>query len=67
MAAVIHFSNKQRLTKSAEPFFGPAQVIIFSGVRFERLVDSPAITKFKPPRVTRLPRHSNQATAEELD
>jgi hypothetical protein len=66
MSAVIYFTNKLRQTKSDEVFFGPAQVIIFPGVRFERLIDVDSDVEFKPTRAARVVHRSNQATAEDL-
>lgn len=37
MTSVIEFSKWQREAKSPSTHFGPAQLIIFSGVRVERL------------------------------
>jgi hypothetical protein len=63
MSAVIAFPKTQRDENAEMRFFGPAQVVMFTGVRVERLTDSHFETKPKPRRVAR----SNQATAEDLD
>jgi hypothetical protein len=62
MAGVIDFSKRKTEGKNTDIVFGPAQVIIFPGVRVERLVDVPQAKVAR-----RMPRRSNQATAEELE
>jgi hypothetical protein len=64
MAAVIAFPKQNTKKHEREKFFGPAQVMIFTGVRHERLVDVVEVSA-RPNR--RLPSRRNQATAEELD
>ncbi len=64
MAAVIAFPKQQLKYQRKEKFFGPAQVIVFTGVRHERLVDAADAAR-RPSR--RLPSRRNQATAEELE
>ena len=62
MAVVIEFLSKRKGRKAGSRFYGPAQVVLFTGVRIERLGDAPAESLNR-----RLPRRSNQATAEELE
>jgi hypothetical protein len=64
MATVIEFSTRRIERKTEGTNFGPAQIVIFTGVRIERLLDSAIDT---PKRQTRLQHRSNQATAEELE
>jgi hypothetical protein len=63
MAAVIAFPKLQD-GQRREKFFGPGQVMIFTGVRHERLVD---VVEISPQPNRRLPSRRNQATAEELE
>lgn len=62
MTAVIDILEWQAERKAKHKFFGPAQIIMFTGVRFERLVDTPSE---QSPR--RRAHRSNQATAEKLE
>jgi hypothetical protein len=64
MAAVLEFSIRRSERKTEGKTFGPAQIIMFTGVRVERLLDTETET---PTRQARLQRRSNQATAEELE
>lgn len=64
MAAVIAFPKQQLKYQRNEKFFGPAQVMIFTGVRHERLVDTAEVAARQN---RRLPSRRNQATAEELE
>ena len=63
MTSVIALADWPRQIKLREPHDGSAQVLIFNGVRFERLRDE------TPPIVhtARLTRRHNQATAVELE
>ncbi len=49
MTSVIEFSKWQRDTKSPSLHFGPAQLVIFPGVRVERLEPESTIEIFVPP------------------
>lgn len=64
MAAVIMFPMQRLKDRRGEKNFGPAQVIIFNGVRHERLTDAGGVA---PLRNRRLPSRQNQATAEDLE
>ena len=48
MTSVIEFSKWQRDVKSPATHFGPAQLIIFPGVRFERLESKDGVEFFDP-------------------
>lgn len=48
MTSVIEFSKWQRDAKSPITQFGPAQLVIFPGVRFERLEPQEANEEFGP-------------------
>ncbi len=63
MASVILFAERLKSNPVKAVVMGPAQIIIFPGVRFER-IDFAA-----PPHLKsrRLPSLNNQATAEELE
>ena len=63
MASVIHLAERSKFRPMKTATMGPAQIIIFPGVRFER-IDFAA-----PPHLKnrRLPSLNNQATAEELE
>jgi hypothetical protein len=61
MSTVIAF---QKLNKKSPGFYGPAQIVIFPGVRHERLTDS-EIAKSNTNR--RLVMRANQAVAEEFE
>lgn len=63
MAAVIALADWPKQTKEREPFNGSAAVLIFNGVRFERLREESNPVS----RNARLPSRHNQATAEELE
>lgn len=63
MASVIALADWKKQTKIREPQEGSAQVLIFNGVRVERLREEPQAV----PRSMRLPSRHNQATAEELE
>jgi hypothetical protein len=65
MTSVIAFPKRNRETSEINKQFGPAQVIIFTGVRQERLQEE-AIVRLRRARKARLPSRQNQATAEEL-
>ena len=49
MTSVIEFSKWQRDVKSPATHFGPAQLVIFPGVRFERLESKDGVEFFEPP------------------
>ena len=66
MTAVIDFATKAKQQKPREAFVGNAEVIIFSGVRFERLHDDGNEVAMRSIKL-RLPSRQNQATAEELE
>jgi hypothetical protein len=63
MASVIALADWPKQIKIREPHEGSAQVLIFNGVRFERLRDElqPTVRK------SRLSHRHNQATAIELE
>jgi hypothetical protein len=63
MASVIALADWPKQIKIREPHEGSAQVLIFNGVRFERLRDEaqPIV------RTARLPSRHNQATAIDLE
>ncbi len=63
MASVINIAERLKSRTPKADAIGPAQIIIFPGVRFER------IDFAKPPQLKarRLPSLNNQATAEDLD
>ena len=63
MASVIALADWPKQTKSREAFQGSAEVLIFNGVRFERLREETQPVA----RKARLPSRHNQATAEELE
>jgi hypothetical protein len=67
MTAVIAFPKIQLETKTRKKQLGPGQVIIFTGVHHERLIDTPLNVVRSAARKSRLPSLQNQATAEELD
>ena len=48
MTSVIEFSKWQRDAKSPITQFGPAQLVIFPGVRFERLETKVVSEDFTP-------------------
>ncbi|MDE2444896.1 MAG: hypothetical protein KGO94_01875 [Alphaproteobacteria bacterium] len=62
MASVIALADWPKSAKSRAAQEGDAEVLIFTGVRFERLRDEPLPVA----RTKRISRH-NQATAEELE
>lgn len=65
MATVLEFSLK-KLDRAPDVFArGPAEIVIFPGVRFERLKDDHQA--FVPKNVQRRASGSNQAIAEALD
>ena len=67
MASVTTLADWPKTMKIREAFTGSAQVIIFNGVRFERLrEESPQEIQIKR-RNNRLPNGNNQATAIDLD
>jgi hypothetical protein len=65
MTAVIAFPVRQRT--DIQVLLGPAQVIIFNGVRQERLRDDIVETSRPLPRKARRSSNQNQATAQELE
>jgi hypothetical protein len=67
MTAVIAFPVRDKEIHASNKQFGPAQVIIFTGVRHERLIDVGATENMLTARKSRLPSRQNQAIAEELD
>jgi hypothetical protein len=67
MTAVIAFPIRQRDSADLQVLLGPAQVIIFNGVRQERLHDeSVELTRTLNHKTRRSANH-RQATAEELE
>ena len=66
MTAVIDFASRAKQQKTREVFAGSAEVIIFTGVRFERLHEDLSGVSIRPTKL-RLPSRQNQATAEELE
>jgi hypothetical protein len=66
MTAVIAFPIRIRTETAGSVSRGPAQVIIFNGVRQEPLRDDMIARTRHIPR-NRHSSHQNQATAEELD
>lgn len=67
MATVIDFSVRTNDRKSESVKFGPAQIVIFPGVRFERLTEEIAPTNYTGNRKQQIISRSNQAIAENLD
>lgn len=63
MASVTALADWPKQTKLREPHQGSAQVLIFNGVRFERLREESQPMG----RAMRIPNRHNQATAEELE
>jgi hypothetical protein len=63
MASVVALADWPKNMNLREPFEGSAKIIIFNGVRFERLHEEPQLK----PNKRRLPSRNNQAVAEELD
>lgn len=63
MTAVIALADWPRESKARETFEGSAQILIFNGVRVERLHEEVHMLNHK----ARLPSRNNQATAEELE
>lgn len=63
MASVIALADWPKQSKRRGAYQGSAEVLIFNGVRFERLREEPKAT----PRGVRLSNRHNQATAEELE
>ncbi len=63
MTSVVALANWSKNIKPREPFEGSAEIIIFNGVRFERLHEEPQRKRHKP----RLPSMNNQAVAEDLE
>ena len=52
MTSVIEFSKWQRAEKSPVTHFGPAQLVMFTGVRVERLESAELTEIFAPPLMT---------------
>jgi hypothetical protein len=67
MTAVIAFPIRKRNPADARVLLGPAQVIIFNGVRQERLHDDNIEMNLPMPRKARRSSNLYQATAEELE
>jgi hypothetical protein len=67
MTAVIAFPKKQQETIEGNKQFGPAHVIIFTGVRHERLQDVNMEVSQPRRRNACLPSRQSQATAEDLE
>jgi hypothetical protein len=67
MTAVIAFPKRLTNEQGSTPMFGPAQVIIFNGVRQERLRDDGQDVGLQVARKARRSSSQNQATAEELE
>jgi hypothetical protein len=63
MASVIALADWPKQIKIREPHQGSAQVLIFNGVRFERLRDDVQ----QVVRTARLSRRHNEATAIDLE
>jgi hypothetical protein len=63
MGLVVALADWPRNTKARDSFEGSAEIIIFNGVRFERLHEEPQLKVHK----RRLPSRHNQAVAEELE
>jgi hypothetical protein len=63
MASVVALADWPKNMNPREPFEGSAKIIIFNGVRFERLHEEPQLKPIK----RRLPSRNNQAVAEELE
>ncbi len=64
MAAVIAFPKQKHRNEQDENVFGPAHILIFTGVRHERLVE---IHETALLQTRRLPSRQNQALAEEFE
>ena len=64
MALLLKFPETSKIDKAKPSFFGPAQVLMFTGVRFERL--HPETAPDHRAR-HRLPALQNQATAEDWE
>jgi hypothetical protein len=67
MATVLQFSSRVSDRKSEALHFGPAQIVIFPGVRFERLRDEDVAENQMAIRTSRIVAGSNQALAEDLE
>jgi hypothetical protein len=63
MASVIALADWPKNMNPREPFEGSAKIIIFNGVRFERLHVEPQQKAHKRRMLSR----NNQAVAEELE
>ena len=63
MLTVISFAERLKAKPFKTELLGPAEIIIFPGVRFERL----EFTKPSDRQSRRLPAMNNQATAEDLE
>ncbi len=66
MSTVLEFTLKKLDRKAAPSSNGPAKIVIFPGVRFERLEAEPIGAAFEPLLVQRLMTRSSQAIAEDL-
>lgn len=64
MAAVIAFPKQKHRNPEEKFFLGSAQILIFTGVRHERLIDT---LEAAPVQVRRLPSRQNHALAEEFE
>lgn len=65
--SVIALADWPKQLKERVALTASAELIIFPGVRRERLVDDEAIATSHIDRKARLPNRNNQATAEELE
>lgn len=64
MATVIAFPIREGKVRNKVEGHGPATILMFTGVRFERLDEEPAALRSTS---RRLISNASQATAEELD
>ena len=64
MATVIAFPIREGKAREKVEGQGPATILMFTGVRFERLEEEPATPRSSS---RRLISNASQATAEELD
>ena len=63
MGLVVALADWSKNIKPREPYEGSAKIVIFNGVRFERLTEEPQLKSHK----RRLPSRHNQAVAEDLE
>lgn len=67
MATVLDFSVRTKDRTSESESYGPAQIIIFPGVRFERLSEIISPMNYPANRKKQIISRSNQAIAENLE